>query len=115
MNQHLSNVLRQDPCSKDYPNSFEICLKNPLRGEYCAWDIAHSDMNDFLKSMPSALWEENWVGTNTFLRSRMRNRPSVGIANIDREWTAWLPLDADTRFRIEEHFSKKSHLIKQDR
>jgi hypothetical protein len=112
MNQHLSNVLRQDLLA---PASFEVCLKNPLKDECWAWDITHIDMGDFVKSMPPAIWEAKWVGTNTFLRGRMKHRPSVGITNINNGWTAWLPLGDDFRFRIEWYFSRKLHLTRLER
>ena len=115
MNKQLSNVLRQDPLAKDYPASFEVCLTNPMKDECWAWDITHVDMVDFVTSMPPAFWEAKWVGTSTFIRSRMRHRPSVGITNINNGWTAWLPLSTDFRLRIEGHFSKKPHLIKVER
>ena len=116
MNQHLSNILRQDLLAKDYPASFEVCLKNPLKDEYCAWDITHIDMADFVKSIPPVFWEAKWVGTNAYIaQTRMRERPVVGITNINNGWTAWLPLSTDFRLRIEGHFSKKPHLIKVER
>ena len=115
MNKHLSNVLRQNPLYRDHPPNFEVCLKNPLKDECWAWDITHVDMNDFVRSFPAEFWEADWKGTNSFVHTRAGMRPAVGITNIDREWTAWLPMGSDTYLSIEEYFSKKLHLIKVER
>ena len=115
MNKHLSNVLRQDYSAVRHPPNFEVCLKNPLKDECWAWDITHVEMDDFVRSFPAAFWEANWKGTDPFVHFRSGKRPAVGITNIDKEWTAWLPVGADTWLSIEEYFSKKLHLHKQDR
>ena len=114
MNKHLSNVLRQD-YSVSHPPNFEVCLRNPLRDEYWAWDITHNDMNDFVRSFPAEFWEANWKGTNPFVHLRSGKRPAVGITNIDKEWTAWLPVGVDAYLSIEEYFSKQPNLIKVER
>ena len=121
MNQHLSNVLHRDLLAKDYPPCFEVCLKNSFKNECWAWDISHIDMDDFVKSMPPVFWEAKWIGTNKKLRRTqsgkrgVRRTSFVGITNINKECSAWLPVGKDTYLSIEEYLSKKLHLTKLDR